>query len=412
MAVYQELEEQKASRIVRNLCILRTEVMHRFRMQQARSPGQKDAYLLSDHVPTDTIDRLHRDGVSPIISFHRPVDCLIELERLITDHIDSCRSIFPLWVRWEYIRDLFLIPNGLSEKGVKAAAALYQKHRTLYPYQMYVNWQPVNEGNILFSDMKFVLLLYRWHGDEFKDLGRVSDTERQTKGCIRSFLAESKKAVIVVDCENSDPYKLCAALRDLEQDVLGRVSKVTLYDDSHSASAWRILSAYVGCPVEHSMIDRVKKQKSLVDISLTAGACREFYQNGVDSFILVSSDSDYWGLISSLPDARFMVMAEREHVSGDLKDTMDSAGISYCFLDDFYSGDSGGIQTDALLREIYGYLGKSIQLNVNTMMEYALRATRIELSEVERQQFYDKYINRMHLVIGGDGAVEIRLSDK
>ena len=216
----------------------------------------------------------------------------------------------------------------------------------------------------------------------------------------------------MVDCENSDPYKLCAALRELDQDTLSRVSKVMLYDDSHSASAWRILSSYIGCPVEHSMIDRVKKQKSLVDISLTAGACREFYQNRVDSFILVSSDSDYWGLISSLPGARFMVMVEREHVSGDLKATMDSAGISYCYLDDFYSGDCGDIQTGALLREIYSYLEKNFQLNTNAMMDYAFRATRVEMSEVERQQFYNKYIKPMRLAIGKDGTVSIRLPEK
>ena len=62
MAVYQELEERKPARIVRNLCILRTEVMHRFKMRQTRKPGQEDAGILSDLVPTDTIDRLHRDG--------------------------------------------------------------------------------------------------------------------------------------------------------------------------------------------------------------------------------------------------------------------------------------------------------------------------------------------------------------
>ena len=36
------------------------------------------------------------------------------------------------------------------------------------------------------------------------------------------------------------------------------------------------------------------------------------YKNDVDSFVIVSSDSDYWGLISSLPDAHFLVMIERE----------------------------------------------------------------------------------------------------
>ncbi len=43
------------------------------------------------------------------------------------------------------------------------------------------------------------------------------------------------------------------------------------------------------------MIERVKENKSLVDIRLTTGTCREFFQNDTDSCILASSDSDYWG---------------------------------------------------------------------------------------------------------------------
>ncbi len=409
--IFQTLDEHRPARIIRNLCILRTEVMHHAKPVPAGKP-QKARCNLSEYAPSECIVQLQADGISLMTSFYQPWECLIELNRLVSDHINNCRDFFPLWIRWEYVKDMFLVPNGLSEAGNQAAAALYQKHRVLYPYQMYINWQPVNEGNILFSDMKFAILLYRWHGDEFTDFSKVSDAGPHTKVNIHSFLEQSKNAVIVVDCENSDPYKLCAALRELDQDTLSRVSKVMLYDDSHSASAWRILSSYIGCPVEHSMIDRVKKQKSLVDISLTAGACREFYQNGVDSFILVSSDSDYWGLISSLPGARFMVMVEREHVSGDLKSTMDSAGISYCYLDDFYSGDCGDIQTGALIREIYSYLEKNIQLNTNTMMDYAFRATRVEMSEVERQQFYNKYIKPMRLAIGKDGTVTIRLPEK
>ena len=43
------------------------------------------------------------------------------------------------------------------------------------------------------------------------------------------------------------------------------------------------------------MIERIKQNKSLVDIKLTARACQEHYQKQVDSFVIVSSDSDYWG---------------------------------------------------------------------------------------------------------------------
>lgn len=107
--------------------------------------------------------------------------------------------------------------------------------------------------------------------------------------------------------------------------------------------------SYTGIPVEHILIERIKQNKSLVDIKLTARACKEHYQNEVDSFVIVSSDSDYWGLISSMPDAGFLVMIEREKCGPDMKATLADAGVFYCYLDDFYSGNSDAIKKTPFL---------------------------------------------------------------
>lgn len=42
------------------------------------------------------------------------------------------------------------------------------------------------------------------------------------------------------------------------------------------------------------MTERVMENKSLVDVMLTARVCKEHFANDVDSFIIASSDSDYW----------------------------------------------------------------------------------------------------------------------
>lgn len=70
-------------------------------------------------------------------------------------------------------------------------------------------------------------------------------------------------------------------------------------------------------------------------VRMTAGACKEHYQNDIDAFLLASSDSDYWGLISSLPSADFLVLAEYEKCGDSLRGALEKAGIFYCFLDDF-----------------------------------------------------------------------------
>ena len=124
-------------------------------------------------------------------------------------------------------------------------------------------------------------------------------------------------------------------------ETMEKIVKIILYNDVNAASAWSILENYTKIPVENILIERIKENKSLVDIRLSVGACREFYENKADSFIIVSSDSDYWGLISSLPEARFLVMVEHDKCGPDLKAAMINSGITFCYIDDFYSADGG-----------------------------------------------------------------------
>lgn len=145
---------------------------------------------------------------------------------------------------------------------------------------------------------------------------------------------------------------------------------------------------------------------------LISRTCQEHYQNNVDSFIIVSSDSDYWGLISSLNDARFLVMIERENCGPDLKNALVNAGIFYCYIDDFYSGNTEGIKHSALFKEMYRYIDNTVRLNINEMFDEALRATRIEMSSAEKKQFISQYIKTMHMTIDDDGDVVLEFKRK
>ena len=149
-----------------------------------------------------------------------------------------------------------------------------------------------------------------------------------------------------------------------------------------------------------------------MDIRLTARACQEHYENKVDSFIIVSSDSDYWGLISSLPRARFLVMIEHEKCGPDMKAALVDSGIFYCYLDDFYSGDSEELKMNALFREMRTYMAQAVKLNVNAMLDDALRSTRITMSPSERKRFYDQHIKTLQLVIADNGDVSLAIKVK
>lgn len=414
LEVYERLSQDKAARIVRNLCIIRTAIERNFRhINGAMATEYRSILTMPEYVPAESMNQLSADGVNFIKKSSRKLcQHIIELNRLISDRINNCKKFFPLWLNWDYVRELFIMPDGLKEDGTKEAADLYYSGLRYYPYQMYINWKPTDSGNILYNDKKFVTLLYQWHNDYFTEYSKVSDAGSYIKGSIYEFIESSQKVVIVADCENSDPYKLCATLHNLDAQYTQKINSIILFDDVHTTSAWRILDSFTRIPVEHMMIERVKPNKSLVDIMLTARACQEHYKNDVDSFIIVSSDSDYWGLISSLPDARFLVMVERENCGTDLKNAMTNAGIFYCYIDDFYSGNAEDIKLSALFKEMYRYIDGAVNLNVNTMFHEALRATRIEMSSSEQSQFVSKYIKTMQMSINENGDVVLEFKRK
>ena len=414
MDVYQRLEKDKNARIIRNLCISRTEIERNFKkINDKMRTEYKSLLSMPEYVSAAAINTLTADGINFIkksstqLSGH-----IVEINRIISDRINNCKGLFPLWLNWQYVRELFIMPNGLSEKGSKDAAAVYYESLSFYPYQVYINWRPYDAGNILYNDKKFVTLLYEWDNDEFTEYSKVSDAGTYVKGNIHDYINDGEQVVVVVDCENSDPYRLSATLRGLDRAYLDKINSIILFDDVHTASAWSILEQFTHIPVEHITIERIKQNKSLVDIKLTARACQEYYENKVDSFIIVSSDSDYWGLISSLPKARFLVMIEREKCGPDMKPALVDSGIFYCYLDDFYTGDSEELKMNALFREMRNYMARAVRLNVNAMLDDALRSTRITMPPSERKQFYDKYIKTLQLVIDDNGDVSLAIKVK
>ena len=414
LEVFSQMENDKNARIIRHLSICRTAIERNFKyINEKMRMEYKTILSLPQFVPSDSINQLLADGVSFIKKSSTRLSChIVEINRLISDRINNCKQLFPLWLNWQYIRELFIMPNGLCEKETKTAADTYYDSLRLYPYQMYINWSPHDEGNLLYNDKKFVTLLYRWHNDNFTEYSKVSDAGGYIKGSIYNFIDDSQKVVIVVDCENSDPYKLSATLRRLNRAYTDKITSIILFDDVHTATAWSILERFTAIPVEHILIERIKQNKSLVDIRLTARACQEYYENKVDAFIIVSSDSDYWGLISSLPKAQFLVMIEHDKCGPDMKAALVNSGIFYCYLDDFYSGDSEELKTNAIFQEMRNYMEKAVRLNVNDMFNDALRVTRIEMTPTERQQFYDKYIKTLQLSISNSGDASIVIKVK
>ncbi|HIT33998.1 MAG TPA: hypothetical protein IAC31_05155 [Candidatus Faecousia intestinigallinarum] len=318
---------------------------------------------------------------------------IIQINRLLSDRIYPCQAIFPSHLDWQAVRALFLMPNGMKVGGVRAAQKIYRANRKFYPYQVYLNWKPRPVGNLLFNDRHIMPLLSR------------RDTPPNNHGLfiqreVDHFIQGGKHTIIVVDCENSDPYKMRGALyRFPEKQIL----KILLLDGEHSNAAWRLLKNYTAIPVEYIPVKSLNKRKSLVDFVLISTVYQAFYKDKIDSFILFASDSDYWALVSHMLEARFLLMLEQERTSVKLKQTLELNGIRYCCIED--SDESKDLKFDAVVQILQGTI-RGYSIDPRKLLQEALSLARTTLSPAEREEFLQKYFSdgRLNTIIE-DGKI-------
>lgn len=411
MEIYEELDQNVQAQIIRNLCMLRTSIELNFKnINDSIINHLTNLSSLPEYVPTECLRQLEENNIIIEKANVRPVQYIIDINRHINNRINNCKSIFPIWLNWEYVKNLFIMPSGTVEKNTKTAAEAYYSQMNKYPYHCYINWNSPEAGNILYNDKKFVELLYEENYDHFDDISKVIDASDNTKKNIHDFLNAHDNITMLVDCENSDPYRLYATLKNLDQEALqGSIKKIILFDDPHTSSTWDILTKFIKIPLEHQVIERVKNDKSLVDMKLCVATCQEYFKNDVKHFILFSSDSDYWALIFSLPEAHFLMMMEKEKCGPDIKNALQQVGVPFSYINDFCTGNSNEIKTAALLQEIKSQLEQECHFNINDILQTAYISTRAEMSDSEQRQFYNRYIKPMKLVIDDDGNASIKL---
>ena len=354
---------------------------------------------------------------------------IISINCEISNRINQVARFFPEWVKWDYVKPIFLMPNGTKKDGIKKAGEYYKSDTRRYPFHCWINWDavstsPESKGNILYNDEKFVTILYERHEDRFENLSLVRDAGNSTMRNLGRLLGQCKKCLIAVDCENSDAVKLAAALSSLPTEQLGKISKVILFDSEYTTAQWktlvdRTLSTAVdekaNLELEHIKVERLNQNKSQCDMALAVRTSREVYTSGVDAVILVSSDSDYWAMIHQLDSVRFLVMLEKGKTGMAIMDTLARHEIPFCFIDDFCTAASYNIKTSTLINAIQEQINQQLAgesakpFNVREMMETALQNSWIMMTDKEKEAFYKRYLLCMKLNVSPDGAVSITL---
>ena len=307
------------------------------------------------------------------------------------------------------IRDLFFVPKYNKNGVMKQEFTKYMANIEHYPFQMYIHWQPADVGSIVYSDRKFLKIIYGQHNDSFTDYTKYRDADDETRNNIYSFIDSAEKTAIAVDCENSNPYKLYSVLKGLNPEELARIEKITLYDDPNTTTGWDWLSKFTQIPTEHIEIDRVTDRKSLVDVRMTASVVTDFYRDGITSFIIVSSDSDFLGLIESLPKAKFLVMYEYEKCGTAIKNALAQHGIYYCAIDDFCTAGTEDMKRAVLFAELEKHLPSLVGENPLDLTHKIYEATRVIATMKEMENFCNRYVKTLRLKVNSEGVFVIEI---
>lgn len=408
---YEKYQADKDARLIRALCTLRTTLIQ----YHSRIVGQiryemKNLSTMPEIIPQEALEELSDQNIDIQNTKPDVIKYIITLNTEISNRINNVKHMFPDWVKWDYIRPLFLMNNGYKPDGVKAAENYYNTDRNRYPYQCWINWHLDAHGNIFNSDYKFMTLLYSANHDTFEDRSLIRGTNSQMLGDLYKFVNSHDKVLIVVDCENSDPIKLAAAFTSMSMAQKSNIHKIMLFDSDYTTPAWTTLcdtGITREFDTEHIVVPRIYDHKSQVDMTLAVSTSKEVYQNDVDAVILVSSDSDYWALIKALSGIDFLVMLEKMKSGQKIRDVLESEGYRYCFIDDFCTGASYSIKTNTILNAIQNRIDGIVNFNVMEMLNEEISQAWLSMTEKEKQNFYDRYLKHMQLKVATDGAVRL-----
>lgn len=413
-SVYDELNQDKEARIVRNLCYLRTRMQRNFRdICIEMNANVINIDKLPELVPQEALQALERDGIPFVRAGRKPEDYIVDVHNYLLPRVPNCQKFIPEWVKWSYIRNLFFIQRGHTVEGNREAARAYNECRDLFPYQAYINWLPdENDGNILRDDAKFLPILYERNRDRFYDMSKVTEAGDAALNSPDEFFAQAGRVLIAVDCENADPCKVIGILKEIEaRGLLAKVTKILLVDDEHTSSQWRALRRNENLPLEYYLTDRVKDEKSAVDVAMTikfyreiAGAKAEGLP--IDSAVIISSDCDFWPLIDLTPEVNFLVMLEYDNCSQAYYQRLQGNDISFFYIDEFYMSGNIELKTEVVLQEVIheieeNYLSK---INLFSIINRALSKLELKMTEAELSQFFEKYISVMNIGFAKNGS--------
>ena len=183
-----KLYADRDATVIRYFCKLRTVLMQKFRKTDDLIRFELKNLHNIEWYDHENIKQLEKWGFTIIQANSRSEKYMQEFTRLINENIDKCSRLFYDWIVWKYIRDLFYIPKYQRSGVLKEEFNKYMGNIQHYPFQMFIHWQPADMGNIIYTDRKFLKVIYEQHGDSFTDFTKYKDADDETRNNTYGFI--------------------------------------------------------------------------------------------------------------------------------------------------------------------------------------------------------------------------------
>lgn len=377
--VYGELYENQNARLINLLCEMRTNLMSHY--------FEEDFEFASQSVFVSYVVRLNKLAIKLNNELQTNFEYLKQINSLINENINKCAEFFAEDdVDWLRIRNYIVFPDFKNKETTETTIEHFCNNRGLYPFGCFVNFKQKKQGNMLSFDELFLNLI----GENQRKKEQNNPTYQRY---IDTFLFKNGPTDVLVDCENTDPFKFFQYLNGLKDECKDKLKCIYLISDSRASTAWKYVPEHFkNLQFEFSEISRIKSSKSLVDENLMIVISKLFFEKEQKSFIIFSSDSDFMGLIDLFPSAELFFVCDRLKTAQRTISYLKSQNTSYEFFFPKECTELEKFKFDVLKSEFKDFLMNNFSADLNEIMQNILFNCKLNLSHNELQSTINQLI--------------------
>lgn len=116
---YEKIKTNEKAKIIRCLSILRTQFLRNYKsIDNATKFEMRPLETLTEYLDVDAIKFLRRKEIEiNITNAKSPTVNIAYINQYLLDNIDSIKPLIPDWVKFPYIKGLFLMPGGYAGRN-------------------------------------------------------------------------------------------------------------------------------------------------------------------------------------------------------------------------------------------------------------------------------------------------------